>query len=789
MLELLGGPDSAILVINSSPEAAHFLRRSSSLEAVRKLKESKRRTSRRLQLAFTKLRNGVERGHTPFVSSLVSPREGRPRATETEGRLAGGEAEQTRDRETREGVGGFGDPKRERPEEERSPHFVLSCTLRDEAERETEELTTTEEDKQTRKAQAGENRTGATETRQVRAPDEARGGENEQVKRDRTRRMSDPRLAHSPTPCQWPSMRGALDREARGEIEEGGKEGVKEDSWTGRSAFYSRARSRAFFASGVRSGRGGERRDGAGERGEEERASAQFLPFLLAKARSGFFLRKEGTQPSAGTSPRLHATRGRSRGDREKARVEEKGKKEKEARDERREAGLGDALREEAPSLAFSCSSSATSTAATTPCLQPQRRASFASPRRKATEPRDVAREEERGRCGEEGALSEGETLRGGERERRGSLCEVGRGTRGQPRGTERGCVSDGENNAKREASCCVPFSPSILRGNREDMARDEETASEGEAADEDETLAKSGGVLRRIWCVPPLCCFAMRSERREFQAVRSKPAAKNSDARVLACRVSPPSAYGCVCVRFLFCLFPFQKQPLGSLSLSLSVAFLVRRVFFLAHLPQLDRSPYRAARPLGSFSFPSSPLLLLASLSLFFHFSGTALHAPSLVNARARGVFAPLGAETRASPPSCRFALFLLFAERHPPQLPVPAAVHVPKLRSHRLLGARPLDSVSRALALALTLHGNWRSRGKRLFRGVRQRDSLRRAERGEWRETRVGLHLDKIDDARSRCPRDSPAGSGLRRHARHVGNWRRVLCDSQVPQRLQPR
>ncbi|CBZ53971.1 conserved hypothetical protein [Neospora caninum Liverpool] len=166
MLELLGGPDSAILVINSSPEAAHFLRRSSSLEAVRKLKESKRRTSRRLQLAFTKLRNGVERGHTPFVSSLVSPREGRPRATETEGRLAGGEAEQTRDRETREGVGGFGDPKRERPEEERSPHFVLSCTLRDEAERETEELTTTEEDKQTRKAQAGENRTGATETRQ-----------------------------------------------------------------------------------------------------------------------------------------------------------------------------------------------------------------------------------------------------------------------------------------------------------------------------------------------------------------------------------------------------------------------------------------------------------------------------------------------------------------------------------------------------------------------------------------------------------------------------------------------
>ncbi|PFH35556.1 hypothetical protein BESB_052070 [Besnoitia besnoiti] len=48
---------------------------------------------------------------------------------------------------------------------------------------------------------------------------------------------------------------------------------------------------------------------------------------------------------------------------------------------------------------------------------------------------------------------------------------------------------------------------------------REGETASEKDEAEGGGESQYSGAPLRRIWCVPPLCCFAARSKKREFRA------------------------------------------------------------------------------------------------------------------------------------------------------------------------------------------------------------------------------------------------------------------------------
>ncbi|KFG61430.1 putative transmembrane protein [Toxoplasma gondii RUB] len=460
MLDLLGGPDSALLVVNSSPqEAERFLR----LSVKEKDKGNPPRCRQLQSRALARLRRSLEHADVVLASSLITRRLGKRR--ETAARV-----ETVSPSGSGEGFVNCDEESPDRDERHRFTHFVLICKPTDE-ERETESETpeeekrkfagrVEEEDERTVKPNGDSEMRGVVDGKQA-----VCGGGRAQKRRGRAEKKSDP---HGEETCM--SLSPSCTQEAVDTDAGAGKEPSERES----------------------------RKEDAGEKGKKPAAST-VLPFLLPHSRAELISRKENVTAAADASPHLQDRREREALHREETKGRQAERDEEERREDEREEERGasrNVLREGIPSVVISCSSSS-STAATTPCQQLHRVHAFPrSPRRRET---SDAREEEQDFQQEErrdtDRMREGnkETVSGedfGEFEREGASLSM-----------------TGENDAKTEASCCVTVSP-CTRGSHA-KAREEA---------EEETL-ETPRVLRRIWCVPPLCCFAARSEKREFRA------------------------------------------------------------------------------------------------------------------------------------------------------------------------------------------------------------------------------------------------------------------------------
>ncbi|RQX75070.1 putative transmembrane protein [Toxoplasma gondii CAST] len=472
MLDLLGGPDSALLVVNSSPqEAERFLR----LSVKEKDKGNPPRCRQLQSRALARLRRSLEHADVVLASSLITRRLGKRR--ETAARV-----ETVSPSGSGEGFVNCDEESPDRDERHRFTHFVLICKPTDE-ERETEsEMPEEEKRKFAGRVEEEDERTvkpnGDSEMRGVVDGKQAVcGGGRAQKRRGRAEKKSDP---HGEETCM--SLSPSCTQEAVDTDAGAGKEPSERES----------------------------RKEDAGEKGKKPAAST-VLPFLLPHSRDELISRKENVTAAADASPHLQDRREREALHREETKGRQAERDEEERREDEREEERGasrNVLREGIPSVVISCSSSS-STAATTPCQQLHRVHAFPrSPRRRETsdareEEQDFQQEERRDtdrmREGNKETVSgERETLGGrktdsedfGEFEREGASLSM-----------------TGENDAKTEASCCVTVSP-CTRGSHA-KAREE---------GEEETL-ETPRVLRRIWCVPPLCCFAARSEKREFRA------------------------------------------------------------------------------------------------------------------------------------------------------------------------------------------------------------------------------------------------------------------------------
>nr|CEL75457.1 TPA: hypothetical protein BN1205_015830 [Toxoplasma gondii VEG] len=571
MLDLLGGPDSALLVVNSSPqEAERFLR----LSVKEKDKGNPPRCRQLQSRALARLRRSLEHADVVLASSLITRRLGKRR--ETAARV-----ETVSPSGSGEGFVNCDEESPDRDERHRFTHFVLICKPTDE-ERETESETpeeekrkfagrVEEEDERTVKPNGDSEMRGVVDGKQA-----VCGGGRAQKRRGRAEKKSDP---HGEETCM--SLSPSCTQEAVDTDEGAGKEPSERES----------------------------RKEDAGEKGKKPAAST-VLPFLLRHSRAELISRKENVTAAADASPHLQDRREREALHREETKGRQAERDEEERREDEREEERGasrNVLREGIPSVVISCSSSS-STAATTPCQQLHRVHAFPrSPRRRETsdareEEQDFQQEERRDtdrmREGNKETVSgERETLGGrktdsedfGEFEREGASLSM-----------------TGENDAKTEASCCVTVSP-CTRGSHA-KAREE---------GEEETL-ETPRVLRRIWCVPPLCCFAARSEKREFRAVRLK-LKENTHAQVKLFSFSlVKRAFG-VSRSFSFILpsaVTSALSPLSDFCLSsvFSVSLSLRPALPHLSFPQVPFSPHHSR---ASTLFPR---LCVTQFNCFFY-------------------------------------------------------------------------------------------------------------------------------------------------------------------------